>query len=172
MSNAKFTAALWFFAFVATVQAQEPVTLRYNPTAGRLYRYSAQMSMESGGGPMNIAMKLLMVLGLRAQEVNDNSIKLLQTVEYFRTETKQSIPGQSAAFDQAKNMRIEAEVDRLGKNLSQKVTGPSSMGSMAGMMNGFGSSSIGIELPKDPVTVGSTWQQAVDLVWCISDFLT
>jgi hypothetical protein len=154
--------ALSLVAVATAACSQEPVTLRYNPTPGRLYHYSAEFSIGSSG-PVSVGMKILMVLGMRINEVTDQSIKLQQTVEYIRAASKQPGSNQDRMVAQAKKVKIQAVVDRQGNGVSTTAGGNGSMSAFAGMLNGFASSAIGIVLPKDPVKVGSTWTYNVDL---------
>jgi hypothetical protein len=163
MLKTRFVSFALLAAVVTTAYSQETVTLRYKPTVGKVYRYSTQLDMAMTG-PMSMNMRMLMVTGVRIGEITDGTIKTIQTVDYFRMREDPNTPIPIDSAEQIKKMRTLADVDHLGKVVSQKVEGAGgSISSVNPMLSGIGSSSLGIEFSKDPVAVGGSWDQVVDL---------
>lgn len=163
MLKSKSIVALSLIAVGAIANAQVPVTLRYNPTAGRTYKLSSVLSMSSGAVGSANTFKFEVVAALQIDAVTPASIKLMMTVPYYHMDS--NMPGQSMEpmMAQLKKMKLEAVIDHLGNAVSQKVVGTGTANEMSGMFNGFGMSLIGIMLPKAPVAVGGTWEQNVDM---------
>ncbi len=153
-------------AIAVCAMAQESATLRYDLKQGKVYRYSMGMKMSMEGGPMTMDMKMNMISCLKVKEVVDGFINTVNYFEYFRVSSSQ--PGMDQMMggqeSEIKKLRISQQFDFLGKPKGEPtVTGGAMAGSL-GMLGGLtGTSALGITLPKDPVTVGMTWDQPLDL---------
>lgn len=145
--------------------AQDSVTLRYNLKPGKVYRYATQMKMDMEGGPMPVDMKMNTVACLKVKDVVDGFISTVSYYDYVRVSSNQ--PGMDqmlgAQDSDMKKFRVYQQFDLLGNPKGEpKVTGGPPSGQL-GSFSGFtGSSALGIALPKEPLTVGKSWEQILD----------
>lgn len=153
-------------AIAVCAMAQESATLRYDLKQGKVYRYSMGMKMSMEGGPMSMDMKMNMISCLKVKEVVDGFINTVNYFEYFRVSSSQ--PGMDQMMggqeSELKKLRISQQFDFLGKPKGEPTVGGGAMAGQIGMLGGLtGTSALGITLPKDPISVGTTWEQPLDL---------
>jgi len=159
-------APILIAAIAVSAMAQESVTLRYNLKQGKVYRYSMGMKMSMEGGPMTMDIKMNMISCLKVKEVVDGFINTVNYFEYFKVSSSQAGMDQMMGAQEAelKKLRINQQFDFLGTPKgTPTITGGTMAGSL-GMLGGLtGTSALGIALPKDPIAVGKTWDQPLDL---------
>lgn len=159
-------APLLIAAIAVSALAQDSVTLRYNLKQGKVYRYSMQMGMSMEGGPVAMDIKMNMISCLKVKEIVDGFINTVNYFDFFKVSTsqpgmEQMVGGQEAEI---KKLRITQQFDFLGTPKGQPSVSGGAMANQLGMVNGLtGNSSLGLAFPKDPVTVGKTWEQSIDM---------
>jgi len=146
--------------------AQDSVTLRYNLKQGKVYRYTMQMNMGMEGGPMSMDMKMNMVGCVKIKEIVDGFINTVNYYDYMRVSSSQ--PGMDQMLggqeSELKKVRISQQFDLLGNPKGEPTVSGGAAAGQVGSLGGLtGSSALGIAMPKEPVTVGKTWEQNLDL---------
>jgi hypothetical protein len=125
-----------------------------------------QMGMSMEGGPMSMDVKMNMISCLKVKEITDGFIDTVNYFDYFKVSSsqpgmEQMVGGQEAEI---KKLRVSQQFDFLGTPKNQPSISGGAMASQLGMVNGMlGNSSLGLAFPKDPVSVGKSWDQTIDM---------
>lgn len=157
---------LAILAIAVSALAQDSVTLRYNLKQAKVYRYSIGMKMTMDGGPVNMDMKMNMISCLKVKEIADGFIDTVNYFEFFKMGTSQ--PGMEQMLggqeSEIKKLRITQQFDFFGNAKGDPTITGGAIAGQIGMVNGMtGNTALGLILPKEPITLGKTWDQVIDL---------
>lgn len=149
---------------IAAASFAQSVRLRLNLTPGKTYSYQSVTDMKQNANGMNMPMKIDQLMLLKVGAKKSNGFPVTHSVKNVKVTAPKDSPmaGMAKQIEQqAKQASFTSVYSDTGKVVSVgKVAGgtPGMQGA-----NQFTAGFMGVEYPKNPVSVGSKWTANIDL---------